>query len=56
MISYIVQQKKGCGKSLISPLPKEEWDKCGDMLDGKIVLCNKCSKNVHKAKEVENAN
>lgn len=35
----IKQVKKGCGKNFISPLPEDKQDKCGDILDGKVNLC-----------------
>jgi len=44
-----VQTKKGCGKPFKSPLPENKWDKCGDFVDGEVLLCNECSQNVHKA-------
>lgn len=35
---------KGCKRYFKSPLPKEKWDKCGDIIDEEILLCNKCLK------------
>ena len=37
-------KREGCGKEFKSPLPKEKWDKCGDILDGELLLCPKCKK------------
>ncbi len=35
---------KGCRREFQSPLPKEKWDKCGDILNGDLILCNDCRK------------
>ncbi len=42
--SVDTSKSKGCRREFQSPLPKEKWDKCGDILDGELLLCSKCEK------------
>jgi len=44
-------EKDGCGKEFKSPMPKEKWDKCGDILDGELLLCPKCEKEARHSSQ-----
>jgi len=32
-------------------MPKEKWDKCGDILDGELEICPNCKKEAQEIKD-----